>query len=88
MSNRFIYQTDSQLVIESKFIITDTEAIFPYPCVSSTECSPISLYLERGTYKFELWGANGGDARETNKETLRVDSGGKGAFQVCRSPAA
>ena len=80
MSNRFIYQTDSQLVIESKFVITDTEAIFPYPCVSSTECSPISLYLERGTYKFELWGANGGDARETNKDTLRVDSGGKGAF--------
>ena len=36
--------------------------------------------LEKGIYRFELWGAQGGDARALHKEYLRKDSGGKGAY--------
>lgn len=33
---------------------------FFYPCKSSTQCTPYEVTLSRGTYKFEVWGAEGG----------------------------
>ena len=31
-----------------------------YPCEDNTKCEPIPLTLEKGIYKFELWGARSG----------------------------
>ena len=81
MSRRFTYQNLDELINETKFHISDSKAVFPYPFTRTFECAPISLYIEPGKYKFELWGANGGDARNDEKSySLRDDSGGKGAY--------
>jgi hypothetical protein len=32
-----------------------------YPCESQVECHPIEISLTKGKYKFELWGAQGGN---------------------------
>jgi hypothetical protein len=37
--------------------------LFGYPCSSNSSCSYYSVELGEGTYLFELWGAQGGDAR-------------------------
>ena len=66
--------------IALKFIIKDRSIHFPYQCASSLSCEPITAVLKPGKYKFELWGAQGGDARYCNSVTLRTDSGGKGAY--------
>ena len=55
-------------------------ATFYYPCLESDICFPISIFLLKGRYRFELWGANGGDGREVNVQDINEDSGGKGAF--------
>ena len=60
--------------------IIGNSAVFNYPCSDSTSCSPFTVFLSRGRYKFELWGAQGGDARIVNEEPIRQDSGGKGAY--------
>ena len=53
---------------------------FNYPCSSTTECKPIDVRLKRGIYKFELWGAQGGDSRTLyNKPNITHNTGGKGA---------
>ena len=33
---------------------------FNYPCTSRSSCTPISLIVRPGVYKFECWGAKGG----------------------------
>ena len=35
---------------------------FDYPCESHVDCYPISLALNPGTYKFQCYGASGGDS--------------------------
>ena len=54
--------------------------LFNFPCQSSFDCKPYSIHVKPGIYKFELWGASGGDARIQNTESIREDSGGKGAY--------
>ena len=53
---------------------------FFYPCRNSTVCKPYNISLQRGTYRFELWGAQGGDGRIHNKPTLNTSTGGRGAY--------
>ena len=60
--------------------IYDSKAFFQYPCPKSYECSPITVLIQRGKYRFELWGAQGGDARQLNSLTPNENSGGKGAY--------
>ena len=45
---------------------------FLYPCENTSDCSFFSVMLERGRYKFEVWGADGGDTESY--------SGGKGGY--------
>ena len=61
----------------AKFI---NRIVFNYPCTSIFSCKPYNVSLKRGTYLFEVWGANGGDGRYGNKVTLKVGTGGRGAF--------
>ena len=35
---------------------------FAYPCVDSTDCYGFEIVLERVYWKFECWGASGGDS--------------------------
>ena len=35
---------------------------FNYPCDNEVECGPYYIYLPKGVYKFEVWGAQGGIA--------------------------
>ena len=53
---------------------------FDYPCTISTSCKPYSIFLDRGIYKLEVWGAQGGDGRIQNSNILRTGSGGRGAY--------
>ena len=53
---------------------------FPYPCNDTSKCSPYRVTIQPGYYRFELWGAQGGDGRYVNEYTIRKDSGGKGAY--------
>ena len=59
---------------------TEKSIIFNYPCETTYECTPYSLIFPPGKYKFELWGAQGGDSRYWNIKDIRPDSGGKGAY--------
>ena len=43
--------------IFSKLIFSQT---YDYPCPTSDSCNNIEITLERGIYKFECWGAQGG----------------------------
>ena len=62
------------------FGATHKEFIFNYPCTSEAKCAPYEVLFSPGTYKIELWGAQGGDARYQNTDTLIPESGGKGAY--------
>ena len=53
---------------------------FNYPCSDTSICTPYRILLSPGLYKFELWGAQGGDGRYQNQETMREGSGGRGAY--------
>ena len=59
---------------------SSAKSTFFYPCTSSVTCKPYLLFLKRGTYKIELWGAQGGDARLANSETMQENIGGKGGY--------
>ena len=37
--------------------------LFKYPCKNTSDCTPYDVFIPPGVYKFELWGAQGGDAR-------------------------
>ena len=58
----------------------DKTFVFGFPCINTSDCTPYRLLMSPGKYKFELWGASGGDGRYHNNETMRTDSGGKGAY--------
>ena len=60
--------------------IYPNQYLFNYPCESTTECVPFRVRLKPGKYVFELWGAQGGNSRELNVETIRQNSGGKGSY--------
>ena len=52
-----------------------------YPCSSSTKCTYISFSLNRGKYKFELFGANGGIRSSLYKPGIQnIDSPGSGGY--------
>ena len=54
--------------------------ILNYPCTSTTECKPYNIRLLPGIYKFELWGAQGGNGRIWNENNTDTKSGGRGAY--------
>ena len=54
--------------------------VFNYPCHDVTTCKPYTVILRPGIYKFETWGAQGGDSRYHNIKNIHKDSGGKGAY--------
>ena len=53
---------------------------FAYPCDDSTNCYGFEIVLERGYWKFECWGASGGDSYH-NKLGVSFP-GGKGGYSV------
>ena len=55
----------------SKATIQGNVAKFDYPCTSSTSCKPYTVFFFPGKYKFELYGAQGGDGRVQNADTLK-----------------
>ena len=61
-------------------LISNNVLLYKYQCEDTTTCHPIEVNLSKGTYKFELWGAQGGEGRFQNQITLHDDSGGKGAY--------
>ena len=50
--------------------------ILLYPCSSSTSCTPYTTTLQPGKYKFEVFGAGGGDYEST------PNTGGKGGVST------
>ena len=54
--------------------------LFPYPCNQTDHCFPYNVTIKPGYYRFELWGAQGGDGHYTNSNKIHPDSGGKGAY--------
>ena len=48
-----------------------------YQCDSQTDCTSIKLELSKGTYFFELWGAQGGNSSDVEDEKGK---GGKGGY--------
>ena len=50
---------------------------YVYQCDSQTDCSSIKLELSKGTYFFELWGAQGGNSSNIESEKGK---GGKGGY--------
>ena len=60
--------------------LESNKLLFEYPCESLTDCYPYKVNFGPGIYRFELWGAQGGDARYWNRVNIRPNSGGKGAF--------
>ena len=50
--------------------------ILPYPCVDTTDCTYYKVDLQQGEYKFETWGAQGGN------DTTYPDTcfGGRGGY--------
>ena len=80
MEEKLTYYCKSNLVDQNKFKIKERVALFPYPCRETDNCAPISITLQKGVYRFELWGGNGGDSRRTNSEVILKDSGGKSSF--------
>ena len=45
----------------------NSRIIFDYPCSSSTICTPYIIKFPKGFYKFEIYGASGGDATHKKK---------------------
>ena len=54
--------------------------VFNFPCSDSSSCTPYSLLLPQGIYKFELWGAQGGYSRIQNEVLINELSSGKGSY--------
>lgn len=55
--------------------------IFEYPCKKIDYCKPYKVTLSHGLYRIELWGAQGGDARQLNDKTKDLpNKGGRGAY--------
>ena len=50
---------------------------FDYPCLTSDSCNNNEIFLERGIYKFECWGAQGGFGCTDSKYLL---PGGHGSY--------
>ena len=62
------------------YLSNENAFLFNYLCKDESICDSYELIFSPGTYKIELWGAQGGDARYQNQDNLRPDSGGKGAY--------
>lgn len=73
---RVVDKTKGSLQIEK----IKNSIIFKYPCNDSSDCTPYDIVLSPGVYRFELWGAQGGNGRFQNEKTIREGSGGKGAY--------
>lgn len=55
--------------------------IFNYPCNTSTYCKPYEITLSHGYFLIELWGAQGGNARQLNEDSTNLpNKGGLGAY--------
>ena len=54
--------------------------LLSFPCTNSSFCTPYTVYLPTGIYRFELWGAQGGYSRFGNNKTINLYSSGKGAY--------
>ena len=78
------YQCTKNEDLSCDYVLEDPQlkkVTFKYPCLNISECEPNRVILKRGYYQFELWGAQGGDARNyTNLAGLTGDTGGKGAY--------
>ncbi|EAX89105.1 hypothetical protein TVAG_442620 [Trichomonas vaginalis G3] len=44
--------------------VIGNQYIFNYPCENTSDCTDYIVQLSHGTYKFELYGASGGSARD------------------------
>ena len=67
--------------IEDKVIQPSiNQYLFNYPCESTTTCAPFRVNFKPGIYRFELWGAQGGNSRLYNTTEILQDAGGKGAY--------
>ena len=77
MDKQIYYDFDGD---KSKFIIDNDKAFFPYPCNDTVICSPVTVQLKKGNYKFELWGGQGGNGRFLNLHTINEESGGRAAY--------
>ena len=83
MSFRGVLSYFSEYQLGTKNVTYDPSTnsyLFHYPCTNESECAPYEVLLSPGTYQIELWGAQGGDGRYQNNQTIRSDSGGKGAY--------
>ena len=78
--NGIKYRLDEPEKGRSNVTVTDQTFTFGFPCEESYSCTPYKLVLSPGYYSFELWGAQGGDARYGGTTIIREDSGGKGAY--------
>ena len=58
--------------VANNFIFSNNILTLFYPCESKSICSDYKLFLPRGRYKFETWGADGGDYEN--------NAGGKGGY--------
>ena len=81
ISKFVLFSCDNQNNICSNKVrkIARDKLLFTYPCESLTECFPYSVHMLPGEYRFDLYGAQGGDARHCNNASLNENSGGKGA---------
>ena len=77
MDKRLTYAFEGD---DSSFVFTQNTAFFPYPCPEFNICSPISATFKSGYYKFELWGAQGGNGRYGNQPTINTQTAGRGAY--------
>ena len=59
--------------------LTNYSILLKYPCISNSSCYPYKVSLSPGKYRFELWGAQGGDGREHEGEIV-AGTGGHGAY--------
>ena len=54
--------------------IVETVTNFTYPCDDSPDCHYIKYTISPGTYKIEVWGAQGGNT------SIASDNGGRGGY--------
>ena len=86
MSNRYdtrvhySIKTSSTCQAKVTYEPEKNRTVFNYPCSDTVNCSPYTVYLRKGVYKFECWGASGGFARHNSLETLNTLSGGNGSY--------
>ena len=77
---KYWIEEDANCKADTEYDPNLRRTLFNFPCQNSSECKPYSIFLKPGIFKFELWGASGGDARKQNQEIIRENSGGKGAY--------